>query len=98
MVTFYNQKGFVNFRKKLDKTLHFRAIIKDFLCYAEKFGKQYEQFMISSSKTMSNEWSMKSTIKDLLKNKKSSGKYETPNISDQTQKENGNPRTNNLVN
>ena len=54
LITYYNQKGFANFRKKLDKTLQFRAILKDFLTYADKFGKQYEQFMKSSSSTVSN--------------------------------------------
>lgn len=71
-VTFYSQKGFSNFRKKLDKTLQFRAILKDFLTYADKYGKKYEEFMKSSSATISNEWSMKMTITNLLKSKKGS--------------------------
>lgn len=72
LVTFYSQKGFSNFRKKLDKTLQFRAILKDFLTYADKYGKKYEEFMKSSSATISNEWSMKMTITNLLKSKKGS--------------------------
>jgi len=31
MVKFYNQKGFSNFRKKLDKMMYFRLMLKDFL-------------------------------------------------------------------
>ena len=42
MVTFYSQQGFANFRKKLDKNLQFRVILKDFLAYADKFGTKYD--------------------------------------------------------
>lgn len=90
LVTFYSQKGFANFRKKLDKTLQFRGIIKDFLTYADKYGKKYEDFMKSSSATVSNEWSMKMTIANLLKSKTNS-KFEES-------KSNKNSRENYLFN
>ena len=91
LVTFYSQKGFTNFRKKLDKTLQFRGIIKDFLAYADKYGKKYEDFMKSSSATISDEWSMKTTITNLLKSKNYS-KF------DEIKPENLNSRENNLIN
>lgn len=90
LVTFYSQKGFSNFRKKLDKTLQIRGIIKDFLTYADKYGKKYEDFMKSSSATITNEWSMKITITNLLKSKNNS-KFDEP-------KSNYNSRENNLIN
>ena len=46
--------------------LQFRGMLKDFLAYADKFGKQYEQFMKCSSTTDSSELSMKGTIKQIL--------------------------------
>ena len=66
---FYSQSGFAGFRRKLDKTLQFRAILKDFLTYADKFGNKYEQFMKSSSEVASSDLSMKSTMRGILREK-----------------------------
>lgn len=67
MITFYSQEGFVNFREKLDKSLNIRGILKDFLEEVNKYGNKYEQFMKSSSNTVSSDLSMKSSMKEILK-------------------------------
>lgn len=78
----------MNFRKKLDKTLQFRGVIKDFLIYADKFGYKYEQFLKSSSMTMSNELNLKCSIKDILP--KGGSKDRKFSVKDQDEKLNSN--------
>lgn len=63
MITFYSQEGFYNFREKLDKSLNIRGILKDFLYEVDKYGNKYDQFMKSSSNTVSSDLSMKSSMK-----------------------------------
>jgi hypothetical protein len=70
MITFYSQEGFANFREKLDKSLNIRGILKDFLEEVNKYGNKYEQFMKSSSNTVSSDLSMKSSMKEILKLRK----------------------------
>ena len=70
MITFYSQEGFANFREKLDKSLNIRGILKDFLEEVNKYGNKYEQFMKSSSNTVSSDLSIKSSMKEILKLRK----------------------------